>query len=74
MADTWEEGKPCARADSRLVVPVPWDRAEAIHARLAKRGIRAVACYDPRYREASIELCQDTDLDGIRDIIQGDGK
>ena len=69
MANTPEERTPFTNTKNHLVVPVPWDKADTIRNRLAERGITSVACYEPQEREASIEICQDIDLDSVRDVF-----
>jgi hypothetical protein len=64
-------GQPGSPHGSHVLLPVPWDKASSIRNRLRKRGITAVACYDPQHRRATIEISQDTDLLTIQDLLGG---
>ena len=57
------------RAGSRVQIPVPWKRADALQARLAAHGISATACFDPLGRTAVIEVPADADLTTVRALL-----
>jgi hypothetical protein len=47
--------------NGRWRLPVPWDRADDVHARLAARGLATILCLDPAERLARLELRPGTD-------------
>jgi hypothetical protein len=54
---------------NHLFVPVPWDRADELRARLQARGIPATACFEPSERTAGLEIHQEVDLQNLKSIL-----
>jgi hypothetical protein len=40
----------------RLIVPVPWNRAEAVQTYLRDRDVNSTLCLEPMTRDAHLEL------------------
>jgi hypothetical protein len=59
------------RVGSRVQIPVPWKRADALQARLATHGISATACFDPLGRTAGIEVPADADVTTVHALLGG---
>ena len=45
----------------RVLLPVPWDRADRLHAQLRRRGCPSTLCLTPGARRAALELWPGTD-------------
>jgi len=54
----------------RLLMEVPWARADEIRDRLANRGIQATACFEPTIRRAVIEMPGDTSPDVVLAVLR----
>lgn len=58
-------------AGTRVRIPVPWKRADALRARLTAHGIPATACFDPLDRAAVIEVPAGAELTTVRALLGG---
>jgi hypothetical protein len=57
----------------RWYVTVPWDRAENLRSRLARRGLPATLCLDPEGRVARLELWPGVSPDRVVAELTGTG-
>lgn len=55
----------------RRFVPVPWERADVIHAALAKRGYRTTLCLNPETRQARLELWPGVASEDVLAVLEG---
>jgi hypothetical protein len=52
--------------NGRLVIPVPWNRAEGLLNRLRSQGIGSTLCLVPYVEEARIEVSPGTDVAAVQ--------
>jgi hypothetical protein len=58
---TWEQ--------DRLIVPVPWNQAEALQTHLRKHGMPSTLCLEPLAREAYLEMHTKSGADAVQDAL-----
>ena len=63
------EGLDIQRVGTKLVVPVPWRAAHAIHTHLERLGIPSIACWDPTERQARLEVFAGVDEEHVRQAL-----
>ena len=55
----------------RMCVEVPWWSANVLRRRLAAKGLRATACFDPLTRTAFLELDGNLDPESVLALLNG---
>ena len=61
MRPAWER--------DRLIVPVPWNRAEAIQTYLREHEVESTLCLEPMTREAHLELHTKMGVDTVQSLL-----
>ena len=69
MNSTPERLMHAAWRQDRLIVPVPWNRAEAIQTYLRRRGVDSTLCLDARTREAHLELHTNAGVEAVQALL-----
>lgn len=65
---SFQELKPVRDGD-RLVVPAPWERAEALQEHLRSHGIESTLCLEPTFKEARLELRTDLGTEAVQALL-----
>jgi len=58
-------------AGGRMCVEVPWRSANVLRRRLAVKGLRATACFDPLTRTALLEMDGSLDPEAVLALLNG---
>jgi hypothetical protein len=58
---TWER--------DRLIIPVPWKKAEALQTHLRTQGMLSTLCLEPRVREAYLEVHTKDGAEAVQAIL-----
>jgi hypothetical protein len=61
MRPLWEQ--------DRLIVPVPWNRAEAIQSYLREHDVESTLCLEPMTRDAHLELHTNRGADAVQALL-----
>jgi hypothetical protein len=58
------------RVGTKLIIPVPWREADALHTHLQRLGIPSIACWDPMERQARLEVFAGVEEERVREAVR----
>ena len=61
----------CSMVGGRLCVEVPWWSANVLRRRLAAKGLRATACFDPITHTAFLEMDGNVNPETVLALLKG---
>jgi hypothetical protein len=66
----WKEGLEPRKEGKHLVIPAPWQHAEALQTELRKAGVRTTLCCDPQEMGAYLEVWPGQDEGQVREALR----